>query len=555
MDKDFISDSEMQQLESAGHAKAVRPKMVSPDFVSDDEMGQFEKSGKAQMPSAKSDGAGQAFLESYGNAATMGYLPHLQAATAPAMEWALDKLTGNNAAGGDTYIQRRDANITHQEQQRQDHPIATKAGTVAGVVGGGLITGAALPAAAPTVIGRIAQGAKAGAAMGAAANPGDEEGDFSPLQIEKRLINALVGGGTGAAAAGAVEGVKALAPIAGKYFGNKAEEKAISAIGAKGKARERLVSPEGGSDTGRVLLDEGTIPILGTPKRIGARVEAAKEVAGKEVGELVRNTQGAPGIDSTAIGVKILNSPRYAALRKTPGMEGLADRVDKLVDTLSNNGVMSLEQTQALRQAVDKSINFSKSVPELRGIQPILYDIRTELRDSMNHAINVSGQAGKDALLSANRRFGRLADASMTVGKKIAQDAGNRSFSLTDTIATGAGATAGGPLAAMAAGAANKAARTFGDSVAARGLNAASKVFNATPSLTAFAEKNPMLFQTVVSKLTPKAGPSATREPAPWENQQLMDIFRSNEGLVDNIQDKRTREEIRKRLKRKPARQ
>ena len=60
-------------------------------------------------------------------------------------------------------------------------------------------------------------------------------------------------------------------------------------------------------------------------------------------------------------------------MRNTPGMESTVAAIEKQVETLAKNGKLTLAEAQKLRQGIDKSINFNKSAPDMRGAQEGLY--------------------------------------------------------------------------------------------------------------------------------------------------------------------------------------
>jgi hypothetical protein len=160
------------------------------------ELEQLRKMKRLQELEAKAQGVqsppnrpGQAALEGFGETATLGYLPQLQAAAEPAMNAVLNKITGQNVET-DPYVQRRDENIARQHNLAEQNPKATLAGKVAGI-------GASMLAPMGAIAGtgsKAMQGIRTGATMGAAYNPGDEKGEVSPLQLGKRSVNAGIGG-------------------------------------------------------------------------------------------------------------------------------------------------------------------------------------------------------------------------------------------------------------------------------------------------------------------------------------------------------------------------
>lgn len=186
--------------------------------------------------SAPDTNQGQAFLEGYGQGATFGYLPQIQAGVAPAQDWAMEQIAksdfgarlmgvpqGATVDSGD-YLQRRDENIARQERLARENPATYAAGNVLGAVA---TTAMAAPLAttgrgaqAASALDRVKGAAKAGAAFGALANPGDKEGEISPVQARERIINAIkgaaIGGALGAGTEVAASGLKAGANVSKK---------------------------------------------------------------------------------------------------------------------------------------------------------------------------------------------------------------------------------------------------------------------------------------------------------------------------------------------------
>jgi hypothetical protein len=528
-------------------------------------------------PEAKG-GAGQAALESFGNAATMGYLPHIQALAEKVMPSPGKDVDADLLKQGFTiespkegYVQSRDANIKRQSDQKNEHPIATTAGTVAGILGGGLmIPGSMLGKGATLGKGMIGpvtrgadiankawNGAKAGAAMGAIMNPGDVEGDVSLMPME-RAKNAALGGMIGGLVPPAIDGVKWVGTQGADWLKTKAAEKAFRSLGrGTPQSMQKMVNSGENVAIGRELLDEGAIPVLGTPGRIAKRVGALKEKAGEEVGALVKGAGSAKLVDAEKIGVEILDSPELALMRKTPGMESAVSSIEKQVETLSKNGMMDLGEAQALRQQIDKSIKWNKATPDVGAAQGLKMQ-RTGIRDGMNEGINqLNPGAPKDQLLTANRKYGHMATADDVLQKELARNQSNRAISLTDTIAGAAGASAGSPGAALILGAINKAGRTFGNSMQARGYDAIAKTLAKSPSVVSLAEKSP----GVVARLAANMGQQATggaqnysmQQDELLKDQQLMKLFQEDPRLIDGIEDPKRRALIKDAVKRLPA--
>jgi len=590
---------------------------------------------KNEKPTKK-EGAGMAALESYGNAATLGYLPQLQALTEkllpnPGAKVDADlRAKGATLPGDKSYVELRDENIARHDQQKKDFPKATTAGTMAGIgataLAGGVLGGVAKGA---NTAARTWNAAKTGATLGAVANPGDTEGELSPIQPGDRAKNAALGATVGAAVQGGAETLGPLAKSVAEWIKVKAAQKATRALGRATPTQTAKMNATGQTEAiGRTLLDEGAIPVLGTPGRIAKRVDALQEKAGERVGQLLdevdaqtvqftpikitkprggvvaqeeiqatpvrfdenpvkqsmpwlRDADAPPvlvrgeaqpiqgrllekspfkitrgevktvplaDVDAQKLANKILKSEEFSAMKTTPGMEGTAAAIEKQVTTLAANGRLTLREAQKLRQRIDKSINFNKTVPEMRGAQEGLYMQRKALANEMNDAVNRVG-AGNDALKQANRSYGNLAEADTILNKELARNQTNHAVSLTDTIAGGSGLVLGDTPEEKAAygllfGLMNKGKRSFGNAMAARGLNATSKLVAKVPALAAYAKDNPMAAQVLANRMT--QGPeNKSAEVNPILNDPTaMQLFRQNPSLLQAVQDDKLRKQI-----------
>lgn len=134
--------------------------------------------------------AAQAFLEHYGNWATLGHLPQIQAAAEVPMARAMDRINGTNVANElPGYVERRDANRHRLSTQEDMHPRAAVAGKALG--GAAALLGAGRTVLKPVPSWDLLSDALRVGAAGAAVNPGDRDGEVNPVQAEERGKNAL----------------------------------------------------------------------------------------------------------------------------------------------------------------------------------------------------------------------------------------------------------------------------------------------------------------------------------------------------------------------------
>lgn len=142
------------------------------------------------VKAAPSPGVGQTALEHFGNGASLGYLPQLQAMASKPIYSALNAITGQDVQP-DSYVKERDQNIARMSAEAKNNPVTAGAANVAGTVASGIATSPLLPARAATIGGRIAQAGRIGAVLGGVSNPGDTAGKVDTSgQLPDRVENA-----------------------------------------------------------------------------------------------------------------------------------------------------------------------------------------------------------------------------------------------------------------------------------------------------------------------------------------------------------------------------
>lgn len=515
----------------------------------------------------------QTALESYGNTAALGYLPHLQAAVGGLMpdpgrdvDEKLLKEGFTITTPQEGYIERRDQNIKRQQALRAENPKSAIAGDLAGIVGGTLITGAAGKALgvgtkATGFFGRMKDAGKAGATIGALANPGDVEGEVSPLQPTERIENAGKGLAMGLATQAGAEVVGKAGKGLADYFKGKAGEKATGAIGAT-KADMKRLGKKGAQVLGQEAMEQGLVGPLSTPASIASKAAKAKAKVGETIGSLIESADnaGVTKIDGAKIGVELLDDAEILASRGTPGSEGMYSSAVKHAETLASNGELTLKQAHDLRKGIDKAINFNRRRTDLKpGEMEVLYKIRDKLNEAINGAVNSMEGVATDALKKANAQYSKLSRIQEIAENRVAMNAGNRTIGLTDTIAATAGMASGGiPWAAVAAGA-NKFGRTFGKSLQATGFNFASKGAAKLPALASAVAGKPSAAQFALQDTLDRLNGGAKLQPSEFnqilDNPQLIEHFQKDPNLINAVADPMLRSAIKKRLNvvRKPS--
>lgn len=448
--------------------------------------------------------SGETFLRSAGDTALLGYSPQINAALAPITEW----LAGKNATdeklraqgftiedNGPGYVARRDAEIQALNALKEKNPVASAAGFLTGAVGGagGLATKAvtkALPtlaaAAKTSQLAKYALPATIGAAGGVAMNPGDVEGELSPLQLEERLKAA---------------GFGSLAGIGGQYVAEKlpkitaalqkfSKERAVKAIEPMKRDLEALAKMRGGSTerVGQTLLDEGIIGNMPVSKEeLLRRVSEAAESSGGRIGTQVEQMASLPGAQEAVSRSDIASRLREKLITPLKGIVGTEDQMTKLDDLITRfeqqgSEKLSLGETEKLKRVYQDLIKYDRKV---NAAQPVVEKFQDQLAKALRGEVETAGEklstkANQPGLAEAfkaeKQRFGDLKASEDILKKAQLNEQARRFISPSDYGVGAAGAVAqaaaGGGLPGMAAGAAlggvNKLARQYGSQIAAK---------------------------------------------------------------------------------------
>lgn len=521
----FISDQEMEKLES------------KPKFISDQEMMDIDTQPKSQEHSLGTKS--QAAIEGFGNAATFGYLPQLQAAVGgliPDPNREVDEKLRSQGITiqqpDDTYVSRRDENIARQEGFAQDLPGYYHGGQAAGllatapIMGAGL-TKAGLGASKAGLMGRVGQAAKSGGVVGAIQNPGDEKGNVDILQAGKRAEGAAKGAALGTAFQGSGEVVsKTASKISGipKFIKDFAETRGAAATGmTKGQGKKLIqLDPtglEGNSikELGRFALDKKLVQAGDTIENIANKSGELKKQIGKEIGdsyEEVSKRLSDPLVfkslpkDKQKILTDTNFNPQKMAKdfisdfkAKFKGTAG-GDQAIKLVTKEAQNfaqkgnnpvGIMDM---QKFKSELDDIIFAHDRTPgnlpaNSKALKEFRDFLKSKIDDRVNAVDSVFGQATGSKLSKLNKEYSKAVQVNKIAKDRLSGELGNNMFSLTDKIGLLGGASVGGAegyrqggveglLKGAAAGAAtglvSKGSRTYGRPLLAKGAQGLSKV-------------------------------------------------------------------------------
>lgn len=536
MGKKILTDQEMNAYEGSVKKK-----------LSDEEMQQLEASQNFSLPPNY-----QAGLESFGNAATMGYLPHIQAGSQPIFDALGDLLNGTNVSGEDyDYIKERDQNIDRQNSLSKQYPEESLYGTILGTAAsaipmtnviskikpiGNLMKGKTLPQ-------RVAGAAAAGAVQGAAHNPGDIKGELSPLQLPERATNALVSGAIAAPLHYGAEKFLPKAKQGAKYLKGKAEELAFRGLGPFQRQADQ--NSHRINQIGRTALDEGVIVFpptsaAGVADRAGEALVRSGQNLDKIIDELLLLEKQTKGRFSSGSKKRLTDYLKAKLLVKSdvPGIQENNRFFSQMIDDLYDSmGRMNFEKIRKMKIEVggasDKNgrrigglINWdrlkSADIPIKEQFYRVLYD-----------ALKTSEEAGADALeqawhganstrfLDAKSNYGDLKAAQKIATKRSSAQKANQIMGLKSAVFGAGGASAGayighkiggehfGTEGAILGGAlgtgggaiANYLAKNYGAQFSSVLLDQASKILEATPNLLQTFKQYPNLLPHFIDSL------------------------------------------------------
>lgn len=430
---------------------------------------------KSMSEEAKSSPV-EAFAQSFGNAATFGYLPQIQAITEPAIQGAIDLVTGDNTDQAlkergfdvqspkeDSYVQRRDKYIASQEQLAKENPVANIAGGVTGSIASGIATGGALGKLLGTAgktsnfIGRAKEAAKTGAAIGAIRNPGDTEGEVNLIQVGDRLKNAASDAATGLVVQGGLEGAKKVGEgikHSGKAIKTFSQMKALKGSGAMLKDFRKALGNKKAGELGQSVIDEGLIKYGDDVADIAKNSEKALKESGGRIGAIYNKADEITSITSDDI--KRLNNDFLdeASERLSGTVDGkqVAQKLDDILSTLSENKNPTFSELRKLRASIDDQINYSKATQDLPKYQDELLHLRNKVQELVKKKIgDVNPSLGKE-LSKENKRFSNIAEITKIAKDKMAREESNAAMGLRERISGGVGAVVGGMIGSSMGG-------------------------------------------------------------------------------------------------------
>lgn len=482
-----------------------------------------------KKPEVSAGEQAEAALQGFGQAATFGYLPQLQALAQPILEPIYETVTGENLSDVEkmspeerkkNYLKERDEFLKRDVSLAQKAPLAYGAGTVAGALalpGGSAATGAGAAA-------KIAKAGMSGALFGALYNPGDKEGEFSGFQLEERIKQGLIGGAT----AGVLQGTMKAGEKAAQLWANKgkgleksANQMALKALGAKTGELRKLYNKRALDKVGKFALDEG---VVGPGKTVVDSQKIVKKIldeTGEEIGSLYQkvddtlnspeffkglNKNEAAKLFKTELNPKVLAENLLESVKTDwagkAGSKQVINKAAEVLEDLSSLGnKTNVNDLLKFRRSVDDLINFDKAIRDTSGAQQALRKVRTEIQKKINDRIRAvsniaKGKPGLSGVKQASQRlkelnakFSTASDARDVLLRSVAREESKLPLGLYDVMAGGALGSLtydqndpAGSLARGLIGAAGvKAARTYGPGGASKLMQKASKGLMSIP--------------------------------------------------------------------------
>lgn len=452
-------------------AKQKAAEQVSPRPTRDEMIAQILARQKTS-PDPTPEENGQAALQGFGEQATFGYLPKIQAAVSsvlPNPNAAIDEKLKSEGfkinAPEPTYEGEKEAFKQYGEDVSKKAPVASAIGSIggaistagmpAGILGkAGKLGKAVFGAPAASLLGRAGQAAASGALTGAIQ---DTEGD--------RFENAKGAAGLGA---GIETGLGILGKTgralgrAGAGLKKFAEERAVAATGAAKSDVTRLLKKDPTGHTGdelrrlgRFALDEKLVHAGDKIGDIAERIGNAKQAAGKELGSIydTASLRGGASIDTTEIASEAIDHAR-AAFKGTPGGDKAIKAIEQQAENLAENGATDLNTLQQFKEGLDDLIPYDKGLQVIsKPEKEALVGMRRFIADKISSHLDTLSPEYRTTVKKINDRYGKLAELDRIARNRVSSETGNNLLSLTDKMALyGAPAALGGGIGAASGG-------------------------------------------------------------------------------------------------------
>lgn len=489
-----------------------------------------------QVPQAPDQfSSSQSALQGFGQGATLGYLPEAQAAVEPALQWAYEKVSGQDLGPSEDFPTRLKKWRAREQGIKQEDPGAYLAGAVPGAITTSAIPGAVASRGVSAGV-KGTQGLKAlldsrkigavalgGATQGALVNP-EVDGDLL-TNLKARGTNALVGGALG----GSLQGLSKAAQGIPKAAQSVKESLALRQMGAMKKDLKNILKKDQVEGLETFMKNEGLMRPGSTAETVYEESQGILSNTGKKIGETYQKVSSAAENATTPeqltqvlearakmnpinIADEFLEQAKLSAKGKSGGQQALSTVENELVNLKSLGDDASIEDIFAYRQSLDDNIKYNKTYSESPASQKALRDLRTFVQKRVDSHIdeldNLYSTKNTKLLKELNKRYSQAATVKTISQDKVAGEQSKMILGLPELIA--GGAVAGGSAATsgnadsdsavkgLLAAAAFKGARKFGPAVG-------YQMANTTQALS-----------TPIAKGLEKIPANAGRLTAPW---------------------------------------
>lgn len=417
-----------------------------------------------------------------------------------------------NPQMADQSFQENYASIRDQERQANQAAEAANPKTyLGGQIAGGLATAAAAPGIGAEAFGtdlgaRLGVHAFNGALQGGAAGLGFSNSFEFPGVLEDIKNGALMGGGAGLGAGLVGEGLKAGV----RALPGMAERRELASTGMSAGDFKRVAdNPGGWQQAGRDMLN-AKLPIA--PQARADALNSLYESTGQKMGQLLDlgdARAGGPTIDADQIANQVQkevvdklgglgqNGPKTELenlLQEFKNMTGVsAPPVSEVGEVIpKNDALMTMSQAHAFEKQLGKLAynyvgdpKFSANADAIRSFRRVISDaLDSEMSRVMPDGAASAGGTGASGLSwkEVNRLYGSLADLDRGVASAAGRQMARNVLSPSDKAAAMATALAThNPIAAGAAAGANHAVNTYGNQIAAKGLDRLGQALQAAP--------------------------------------------------------------------------
>lgn len=477
--KDFISDEEMKALEG--------PKLSAskaPDFIPDHEMSVLEKHAKPSEELSLGK-AGR-----YITGLTVGTAETMNPAAIPHFAETLARMPFQDVNKDQSFMGRMAERYTKAEKDTIIPKLDVSQ----------LAAGARTAARAPF---NVMSDKSISDIYGEEANAQKKfESEFLPAGSKEvgQAVSGLANLGM------AVKDISAATRL-GAATRAAANEKAYNALRPLGQAAQRLSREGRIQPIGEQLLKDKIVTAGASYKNILDSTKAKLKDYGEKIGYFAKAADEAVARDSSVRAIPFddlagdIRNKVIKPLLEDPSTMNAGEDVAKWVGNLEKvhgGQDISFSKAQQMKKTLDQVKAKFKSGGDTiskDAYQEVYGIINDKMENGIGAAISKAAPQIQNDFKETKTAFRNLKDAEQMIEKTVSKIGNeNNRFSLTDMIAGGVGATVGAPLGpmgsgggAIAAGIANRLAKTRGSQVSAAFLNALGKE-NDTASVLKAAE-------------------------------------------------------------------